>query len=499
MKKLLAFVLAVVIAIIPVLSVCAETDSAVPIINVHGLMSTEIFLDAQDPDSMRVWPPSKDGILTAVKDTVPALLKLGVTKNWDTFNKELTSIARELFDPSILDPSGTVTNGSGIVFEYPSKDSINKNSNLDFKYDWRIDPIEVASQLNDFIDYVLEASGCSQVNINAHSLGGVITTTYLTVYGYQKVRGVVLNSTAVYGETYTGELLTGKMVIDADALESYLGYTFDNNEYETLINESIKILNDAGVLDIAEKLGNGLLEHSFEAVCAGSVLPLFAGWLSIWAMVPDDMIDEAMDFVFDYAYKNSDVDYSGVKAKVENYNNLVRKNKTQTLKKFNDNANLYVISRYGYSSIPITPSYSVISDGVIDAKYTSFGATVSNYGETLSEDYLASVPAEFVSPDRSIDASTCLFPKQTWFIKDIKHSYTCDSFDEMVVTLLEYDGQATVDTFNKYPRFLILDSENNQIVPEIEAKAPLTFLEKIWQIVQEIIKLFKFLGQKISG
>ena len=64
-------------------------------------------------------------------------------------------------------------------------------------------------------------------------------------------------------------------------------------------------------------------------------------------MVPDEYIDEAVNFVFNKIYKDSETDYSALKAKIENYNNLVRRKKTETLKEVNEKCNVYVITRYG--------------------------------------------------------------------------------------------------------------------------------------------------------
>ena len=49
-------------------------------------------------------------------------------------------------------------------------------------------------------------------------LGGLVMLTYFTLYGTDRVRSVCFNAAAVYGETYTGELMTGDLQISSDAL-----------------------------------------------------------------------------------------------------------------------------------------------------------------------------------------------------------------------------------------------------------------------------------------
>ncbi len=78
---------------------------------------------------------------------------------------------------------------------------------------------------------------------------------------------------------------------------------------------------------------------------------------------------------------------------------------------------------------------------------------------------MQSVEAEYVSPENNIDASTCLFPEQTWFIKNLSHSEGSSAFDEMIKVLLYSDGQATVKSYSNYPRYLL----NNDKAEKLEA------------------------------
>lgn len=493
-KGIIAAIMALLIFAVPMLSVIATAkDSEVPRIWVHGFMSSQVYDDVSDPDSALSWPPTTEEITTAVKDSVPAFTELAITKDWDRFGKEMGEITNKLFSRAINNPDGSVKDGSGIRFEYPSKEKIKAGGDIYFKYDWREDPIKIAGQLNDFINYVLEASGSDQVALTCHSFGGVVTITYFTLYGCDKVKSVVFNSTAVYGETYTGELMSGKLFFAGEALQNYLFYAFQGNEYENLINAAIKAVHDTGLMDLLSKGLNGLSERIQNEVCRQAVVPLFGGWLAVWSMVPDEYLDDATDFVFNTVYGNSETDYSGLRAKIENYNNLVRCKKTETLKKVNEKCNVYVITRYGYSSLPITPSAGNQGDGIIDVKYASFGATVSEYGKTLTS---TGSDTEFISPDKTVDASTCLFPEQTWFIKNMKHGDDEEALDDMMRAFMKYDGQATVETFEEYPRFTIFDGE--KISAEIPTENYSTFFDKIKLVINDIIKLIKTIIIKVK-
>lgn len=493
-KSIIAAVTAILIFIVPMLSVVASAkNDTVPRIWIHGFMNSKVYEDVSDPNSPLAWPPMQEEITTAVEESVPAFAKLAVTKDWDTFGKEMGEITGKLFSRAMNNPDGTVRDGSGIRFEYPAKSKVKADKDIYFKYDWREDPIKIASELNDFINYVLDASGCDQVALTCHSFGGVVATTYFSIYGCDKVKTVVFNSTAIYGETYTGELMTGRLAFGGDALQNYLFYAFQGNEYENLINAAIKAVHDTGLMDILTKGLNGLSAKIGKEVCSQSIVPLFGGWLAVWAMVPDEYLDDAIDFVFNTIYGNSETDYSVLRAKIENYNNLVRSKKTETLKEVNERCNVYVITRYGYSSLPMTPSASNLGDGIIDVKYASFGATASEYGKTLKN---VASDAKFISPDETVDASTCLFPEQTWFVKNMKHGSDEESLNNMMRRFMRYDGQATVETFEEYPRFTVFDGE--KILSEMPTQKQPTLFDKIRLIINDIIKLVKTIINKIK-
>ncbi len=478
--------MAAVIMIIPVFSVTGNAVSAYnidcPYIFIHGFMGSVIYTNPDDPDSPEAWPPSSDNIKSAVGEMLPLLGRLIINHNWEKFSDSLIPIVNDLLSPIYLDENGEVNNNSGVRWSYPSKDSISKSSKLKFVYDWRVSPLETAAQLNDFINYVLECSGSDKVNIECHSYGGVVANTYAKLYGTDKVKGWVFNSTAVYGEDYTGDLMTGQLVFDADALTEYMKGAFDYNENEEALNFLFSTLKTTGVTKVLCDLVNYMLLHIGEKAFSKTLLPMFGSFLSIWAMVPDEQIDEAYDYVFNKMYKDDPTDYSKLQAKINEYNTEIRQYKTDTLKQINNDCNMYVISRYGYSAMFMTPSWQNASDNIIDVKHSSFGATVSQYNKPLSDDYLKTADSKYISPDKHIDASTCLFPDQTWYIRHLTHARMPESISEFTLTLLYYNGQATVNTFNQYPQYLYYDEITEQIIPDELPDIKISFADRIINI-----------------
>ncbi len=465
--RLIALILTLILALVPsatALAGSAEESYVCPTIYVHGFMDSDIYKNC-DKNDEEVGDVTSEDILAMIAKCVPALTSFLVTKDWDKLGETVTPIAYNTFAKMTLDENGEPRDNSGVDFKYPEPDTISKESVIKFKYDWRVDPLDTAAKLNDFIDYVLECTGSDKVALEGFSYGGVIVLSYISVYGTEKVHGVLYNSTAIYGESYTGELLTGNVVLSADSVNEYLRFFLDQTEYENLVNGIIDILTAAGIYDLLLPICDDILLYLSDYLIPGVFAPIFAGWLSIWAMVPDEYVDDAMKYIFDDVYGGTD-EHAGLVEKIESYNSKVREHKTETLIKSEKDCRIGVFSGYGYSSILATPAWDNISDGVIDTKYTSFGATVSKYGQTLTDSQIASVDAKYISPDKTVDASSALFPEKTWFIKYLKHSQDYKNIAELKNAILFGEEEITVDTFEKYPRFLINDIENEVVRSE---------------------------------
>ena len=473
--KLLSVILAAALLAAPLASLTAYARQKTivqnyPLIEIMGFMASDIYEDKNDKNSKEIFPWSTDDILKTVKNCIPALLKFLVNKDYDALADTIIPEAKALLEPSFCNPDGTPVGNSGAYMEYPAAKDIHKNSTLSFRYDWRIDPIEVAAELNDFIDYVLAATNSDKVAITCHSLGGLISLTYMSIYGTDKIYAAGLNTTAIFGEAYTGQLFSGDITVAGDALVYYLQYALDQSDYDAIVGTVLDALKEAGIADAIAKYANDIIEHIKERAISEVLFPMFSSWLSIWAMCPDEALDAAKDYMFSVA--DPTVDYSGLRRRIDNFSKVFRSTREEKLRELNDNARVAVISRYGYSSIPLTSQWDSLTDGVIDANRNSFGATTAPYGKTLTEEQLKGVPAEYISPDRTISAATCMFPEQTWFIRNYKHATNSDALDEMIYKLLfNPDGESTVASYAEYPRFLQFRGYDESILPDTTASA----------------------------
>ena len=503
-KKLLALLLAVILTVLSASAAfAAAPEDTCPELYIHGFMGSDILADRNNPNSEVVWGPDMGALFGDVKNALPTLLATLLTKNWERFGDKLLEVVDPYFRPIFYGNDGTPANDAGVWFTYPQ--FVSRNSSLIFRYDWREDPLKTAAALNDFIEYVCASAGVSQIRIHAHSYGGIVLTTYMTLYGNERVRCAVFDSTAVFGEAYTGDLMTGHIIFDPQALEDYLNYAFAGGEYDAMLKDLLKTARVMGLTDLLVGLADELLAAQGERVMHDLLLPMFANWPSIWAMLPDKDVDASMRFVFDEIGKNDD--RSELRKKVEAYNTLVRPYKAETLKALNEKANVYVISRTGYSSIPITPSYANLSDGTVDTMYSSFGATTADYGKQLPADVIAARDPAYISPEKDIDASTCMFPEQTWFVRGAKHApHTYSGLNALIAALLESPTQATVNTYEDYPRFLKLDPESGAMQADkagaASAKPGIAkakgILEHVRAFLLEFAKLFQLLLNKLK-
>ena len=125
--------------------------------------------------------------------------------------------------------------------------------------------------------------------------------------------------------------------------------------------------------------------------------------------------------------------------------------------------NFYIFAKYNFAEFPLYEGATAQSDADTPVFRQSFGATCAEYNKVLSEEYLASVSTDnlkYISPDRIIDASTCLFPETTWFVKDLHHNYFAP-LENPSVEIMRYD--ITVDS-EKYPQYME-NVENASLTP----------------------------------
>ncbi len=484
-SKILCLVLSFILAFSMIIPAFAADNSGeeCPIIHIPGIATSIIYADKDDP-STRLPAPDADSITAFVKEEfIPALLLFCADRDTEKLARCVTEAVNTKYEGWFNNPDGTAKGNSGARLVYPDASSVKAGAVIRFDYDWRSNPLDIADELNAYIEYVKSVSGFDKVAIASHSLGNVIALSYLSEYGYDDIQGIVFDSPAIDGVTYIGELFCGDMEITGDSLVFLLKQLLGENEYKALLGSVIDAFRLAGIPEMLSVFLNDIIDELMPTVFEETLVPLCSRWLTIWSMVPDSFIDDAMDSVFNGYCEGEDL--SALRNKIVDFNNNVRADKHGTLLAFDEVARVAVISRYGQASLPITASWDILCDGVVDTQSSSFGATTAPIGKVFDDDYLEGKDLKYISPDKTVDASTCLFPEKTWFIKDLAHE-SISATRGYYSSLLFSEEEATTETYT-LSRFSIYNAETEEITVDESEPDPAPELTP-WQILINFIR-----------
>ena len=492
-KKVLCISLALMLAGLTLVApVAAATD--VPLIVVQGFAATPLVKNAGTDQEMVVFPPENIGSDGSIADLTTALLTGFIEygaggADWTRFGKQVLPFVQNIIDPIAYDTDGTpkYDNVTHETYDEPMsayteeeqktiftafgvKYAAQYNPDLvfSFGYDWRESPIDCADDLNDFISYVKARTGARKVNVVAISQGSAVTLAYLAAHGGSDINNLVFASPAWQGTSLAGDVFTGNLDIDVYTFENFLVGLSDGSATTHIIAVLISILatteefTEEYFLFLQEAI-EGLEPQIYSEV----IVPMLAGMPGLWCLVPADYYDAAKSFLFP-----DGVD-ANLLAKIDAYNSIQTDAKAIVENAEKDGMKFGIVCGYNRQLAPINDNLNT-SDMVVDTKYASGGATCANYLEAFSDfDFGGKGKDKFtqqvkdghwhVSWDYKIDASTCMFPEQTWFIKNLQHvaygNYETDGTCDIVMWLLSMDDQHTVFTDKEnYPQFSLYNT-----------------------------------------
>ena len=428
-------------------------------------------------------------LLTSIANILMPFLVDGLLNdNWDPYYKNLQAEISELFENSLLDKNGNAQFGTGLRQE--RIDKMNRTRHNDqawrnpdrtikyyvhdrywFYYDWRLDPIETAAELKSFIDDILDSTGCEEVGIVASCLGTNVVTAYLAVYpehAAQSIRGIAYDGSVVGGAEMLSEAISGKFNVDAAAINRTLKdcAAIGMFDIDGFINTTIEMLDRTGVLDsVIGKTKEWIYYKLVEGVTSALALSIFYTWPNYWACVSPEDYETAKNYVFGPEGSEKRTEYAGLIAKLDNYDRVVRQRIPEILTNaVNSGVNFGAISKYGFQTLPICETNYLVSDQFASVGRSSFGATTGTIYNDLSDDYIASRVEKgfgrYISPDKQIDASTCLFPNQTWFIKGSSHSNWSDWELRHLYDIASSKEQLTIDNSTWPSQFVVYEYTN---------------------------------------
>ena len=464
------------------------------------------------------------GVIEAVVNVLEPFLMEGIIYDkWDRYYDNLYKEMSDLFKDSLLNKDGTAPEGSGISAERKAEVAANLEKDrklekgwygdLDYKfyYDWRLDPWAVADDFHAHIEKVKATTGAPKVALIAKCLGTNVVLAYVAKYGTDSIYGLGFDGGTVNGMEPISEAISGKFKVDGNAINRILVdcNMFNIMNINPFILQTIDLATKSGLIDSVVGITK---EHLYYKVVEGVTSALARStvmtWPGYWAAVSKADYDTAIRYVFGDEKDPKRTEYAGLIQKLENYNSKVRERIPELLQQVKDSgARVAFIAKYGAQMIPTCESADLVADQFVSVKSASFGATTSTVYDTLSDEYIAGREAKgkgkYISPDKQIDASTCLFPDYTWFIKGNKHSNWSWWECELLYTVTTADRQLSIEDFD-FSQYVVYNKNNNYAdkmttencnteawVADIEKDKPETKKAFIFEFLRSLFKWFK--------
>ncbi|MBQ6862983.1 MAG: hypothetical protein IJO14_01970 [Clostridia bacterium] len=508
----LTSILLVCLVLIPMLIIpgFAAQGSKYPTIYIPG-RNEDILVDdisSDNPQNIRV-NLTIDAAEFASKLAPPLM-----NRQWREYCETLNGLVFPMFEPVVLDKNGDVKDNSGVVFPIDTT-TIKKLTYMDytyrldtyrFQYDYRLDPYENAKILDEYVKCVMQVTGAEKVNILGRCEGANIALAYLEEYGDPAfINHILFVWPSVYGLCGITAFFTGEISIDIDALEAFLNSKESEDTLDDFTGSMVQIMNALNALTPVETLFNTVYTEIEDQLMPELILNTYGNMPSFWAMIDPDKFEQAKEYVF----TGRENEYAGLIEKIENYHSKAGSRVAEILKSYTDAGTMFsCVAKYGYMITPLCTEYmNAQTDGLSTLEDSSLGATVADFGKTLSQQHIDMAiengTGAYISPDRIVDASTCLYPDSTWFVKNCKHANMPSSLQALCLALVSCEQQPVVSQSSRYPQFMLYDARGSVLVPLTEENnidnANSGNSNGIRGIFAKIVDFFRTLFEKIKN
>lgn len=459
-------------------------------------------------DNEKVFPTSTKAILKLASKIVLPLVEFFKDGDYDKLGDALFPAASEAFDDISCNPDGSSKyNVTTDIFplsagNYPEAfmnevkdeggvvkagiEAFGADNTYFFNYDWRLDPLKHADELNKFIRTVKAETKCDRVALSAFSMGGTVICSYLYKYGSADVNSVSLCSTAFQGTSCMGSMFSGDMSIDAYGLIRRMAQLTRNDFLDELIMFLNRSLESYKVNTSIDGYINNILTNLNDRLYKELIIPVFGYMPGLWDLVDAENYEKAKEIML------ADADSALIKS-IDEYHRNVQARAYDILKAAEKDTTVYITAQYNLQGLPISESSTTSNnDFLIDVNYASGGAICSKLDETLPEGYTQAKADghNHLSADRQLDASTCMFPEQTWFIRDMAHvDYNVGESTDFLIWLAKSEKQFTVHDSESYPQFMKYDSKTNTLSPVTDELLNPTVVSQIFAFLAKLVKL----------
>lgn len=427
---------------------------------------------------LEMFTRSEDGSISEAAFNIlyPFLLEGIAFNKWDNYYDAVYKEISDVFKPVMLDENGDPNTDCGIPqwqkddkLDAVTRDRAGDNGHNDgkygektyiFYYDWRLDPMVIADELHEYILGVKEATDHDKVSLSVRCLGCNIVLAYVYKYGAENLKGVGIDVATSMGAEFLSGMISGKFGVDGNSISRFIAdISARSNKRSDLINfaaSTVDLLTNSGALgkitDVAREQLYSKIEYGVISALARASFMTFPGY---WGMVSDEDFESALNYVFGKEGDEKRETYKGLIEKVSFFNNEVKRNVyplMKSLKENGNNVNICIVAKYGIQMAPTIKDGWLVGDEYVSANHASLGATTSTVYDTLSDEYIVSQKEKglgrYISLDKQIDASTCLFPDNTWFFKNLAHGKYIWEEVSILMSTMDANRQLYLDDFN---------------------------------------------------
>ncbi len=469
LSLLLVFALAIPTAALP-----AYASAAAPLVYVCGEQG--IYVKRGDGSTSYPKDESGDIISASISELAPLFAKAMLTGDFDEWSERALEALAPIYADIKPAPDGSLPANTG-------SDGVWNGVHLNYKggpltgyyyfcWDFRISPMDAADDLKRYIDTVKAQTGSDTIVLASRCGGSEAMAAYLMKYGYADIEKAIFFCQNLHGFTRGDLQLSGNITVDAQALERYVqfnGTLSGLGVNDELYNFLMSLVVSMNKTDSLQSLTDVLMsvypkiKDSFIAPFLREYYGIGGGYIG--------SVDAHYEAYRDYIFPTEELktEYAAILEKADAYHYEVQAHIDDLLKEMDRNGTpVYFLVNYGEQMQPVGEQCAYVGDDDATVTQQSFGAVSAKMEQTLPAFYIRAQKdaglGRYISPDKQIDASTCLFPDRTFFLKNLRHDYWNDAADYLV-EIVAATPDITVETLPELPQFLTCDKDLKTVSP----------------------------------
>ena len=481
-----------------------------PVIYVVG--RTKIYKNANTNHPEQINYSSDQALSDMITNATPLAIRAITLNTWNEYSEKTYDMLMEVYDGFALNEKGEIANGTGILWKW-SENKLPKDANgsrlssYQFEYDARLSPLEIADQLNNYIEAVKRVTGKNKVAIVGRCLGANIVYAYLYKYqesrNFSGVSSVVIYDSSLLGVDVLDICMSGSVSINSDALALFLQDTDRYSDLSESVVSALKLLQTSTGVTISSGVAQNFYEHIKYSLVQRFLKNTYATAPGFWSMV-NEHFEAAKSYIFS---ENGDAQkYRVLISKINAFHTNVQERAdviTSNMKK--NGVHVAIVCKYGFLAYPLYEDAMQLSDNTTSLRLQSMGATCSQVNGTLGDKYISGRESAgkkaYISPDRQVDASTGILPDTTWYIKNQDHNLFPACVEPLLLKIC--NERITVKSDEDYPQFMMLEGENPnyRITPMTEENCDPTHMitedgdssgSRTGNLIQRLSNVFRF-------